>query len=441
MRTCITNISMTPGVTNETHIPFIENAEIHIDGNRIVYAGTKKNAPAFYADHQVDGMGSLAMPGLINLHTHTPMTLLRNVGGGLKLDEWLHNAIFPLEACLTSAIVRAGTDLGIMEMLRFGTTSFCDMYMHMDAVAEGVRVAGMRALLGHGIVDFDSSCKDLLPGIAFAEKWHKTENDRIRVSLAPHSDGATTPVLMKKVEHYAEKMNLPIHVHVSETKLDVDNCLAKHGMRPPQYLEHMGLLQYPLIAAHCVWFTEDDISLFAKRGCTIVHNPVSNLKLASGIAPICAMLDKGCHVALGTDGVASNNNLNLWEELKLMPMLQKGTLLDPTVISPAQALAAATTAGARAMGYDDLGLLKEGYLADLILLDTHAPNMTPVNQWEDSLIYAAQGCDVRLTMVDGEILYHDGVYTTLDAQAVIETAATAASSLQEQAQNRAMHKA
>ena len=269
---------------------------------------------------------------------------------------------------------------------RFGTTSFCDMYMRMDAVAEGVRDSGMRALLGHGIVDFDESCDDLEPGIAFARKWHGTENDRIRVSIAPHSEGATTVPLLKKAKAVAHEMGLTIHVHVSETKFDYDGSMERRGLTPPAYLESLGLLEEPVIAAHCVWLTDEDIELFARRGVSIVHNPVSNLKLASGVAPIHKMLQKGCRVALGTDGVASNNNLNLWEEMKLMPILQKGTLLDPTVISPAQVLAAATTAGAKAMGYDDLGLLKAGYLADLILIHLKRPNLVPVHDLENNLI-------------------------------------------------------
>lgn len=437
MRTRVTHIMMTPGVTHEDHIPFVEDAEIHIEDNRILYAGKREEAPSFFADQTIDGQGSLAMPGLVNMHTHTPMTLLRNVGSDLKLDEWLHKAIFPLEACLTDQAVRAGTDLGILEMLRFGTTAFCDMYMHMDVVAESVRDSGMRALLGHGIVDFDESCADLAPGIAFAKTWHKTANDRIRVSFAPHSEGATTQVLMKRVKQVAEEMSLPIHVHVSETKLDVDECMQRHGMTPPQYLESLGLLESPVIAAHCVWFTDEDIALFAKRGCTVVHNPISNLKLASGIAPIYKMLQAGCKVAIGTDGVASNNNLSLWEELKLMPLLQKGTLLDPTVLSPAQCLAAATTVGAQAMGYKDLGLLKEGYLADLILIDLHQPNLVPVNDMENNLIYATQGSDVRLTMVDGKVLYQDGTFHTLDAEAVLRHAEEAARELARKAQAKA----
>lgn len=429
MRTRIIHIVMTPGVTDEAHIPFIMDAEIHIDGNRIVYAGRAAEAPVFEADETIDGGGALAMPGLVNMHTHTPMTLLRSVGSDLKLDEWLNKAIFPMEKRLTDEAVRAGTDLGIMEMLRFGTTSFCDMYMHMDQVAEGVQESGMRALLGHGVVDFDESCTDLEPGIALAKKWHHAAGDRIRISIAPHSEGATTEKLMRRVDESARELGLPIHVHVSETKLDLEGSVARRGLTPPAYLDSMGILEHTVIAAHCVWFTDEDIALFAKHNATVVHNPVSNLKLASGVAPIQKMLEAGCKVALGTDGVASNNNLNLWEEMKLMPMLQKGVTLDPTVVSPARVLAAATTVGAKAMGYEDLGLLKDGYLADLILVDIHTPNFVPIHDFENNLIYATQGSDVVLTMVDGKVLYDHGTYTTLDPERVLENGAQEAMKL------------
>ena len=419
MRTRIINILYTPGADGGDSIAFIPDAEIQIDGNVIVYAGKAVCAPVFNADETIDGTGCLCMPGLVNLHTHTPMTYLRSAGADKVLEDWLKQAIFPLEKQWDNALIRSATDLGCMEMLRFGTTSFNDMYFHTDVMAEAVRDNGMRALLGHGIVDFDGSCADMVEGVAMAEKWNHACNDRIRFSLAPHSEGATTPTLIAKVAKTAREMGLPIHIHVSETNFDRQGSLKRQGLTPPAYLEKMGILESPVIAAHCVWFDDADIEIFRKHGATIAHNPISNLKLASGIAPIAKMLKAGCKVALGTDGVASNNNLNLWEEVKLMPMLQKGITLDPTVVRPSQVLAAATVAGAKAMGYDRLGLIREGYLADLILLDLNTPQMTPATDMESNLIYAAQGSDVRLTMVDGKVLYRDGHYTTLDAADVL----------------------
>lgn len=422
MRTKISNVVLTPGVDREEHIPFIQDAEIHIDENRIVYAGKREEAPSFTADKEINGQGRLAMPGLCNMHTHTPMTLFRSIGSDLPLDRWLNEAIWPLEKFLTGDAVTAGTELGILEMLRFGTTSFNDMYFFMDNMAQAVERSGMRAMLGHGVVDFDESCADLLPGIAFAEKWNGAAGNRIHVNIAPHSEGATTRKVMKRALEEASRLNVPIHIHLDETIKDRDGCAKRQGMSAVRYLETLGMLERPVIAAHCVWLSDEDIELFARHGAVMVHNPVSNLKLASGIAPVAKMLKAGCKVALGTDGVASNNHLNLWEEIKLMPLLQKGTSLDPTVVSPAQVLRAATLTGAEALGYNDLGLLKPGYLADLILVNFQTVHTCPFNDSESDLIYAVQGSDVHLTMVDGKVLYEDGKYMTLDQEAVMNRA-------------------
>lgn len=421
MRIKISNITLTPGVTNEKHIPFVQDAEIQIVDQRIVYAGSREEAPAFEADQFIGGAGALAMPGLCNLHTHTAMTLMRSTGNDLALGNWLRDAVWPVEKNLTDESVRAGSDLGIMEMLRFGTTSFNDMYMHMDQLAMAVEDSGIRAMLGYGIADFDESCKDLLPGIELVEKW-QGKNDRIKLNFGPHSEGCTTPALLKRVRQEAKKYGIPIHIHISEAAEDVVNCVKNRGLRPPEYYDSLGLLDYPVIAAHCVWLNDGEIDLFAKKGVFIVHNPISNLKLASGIAPIGKMLAAGCKVTLGTDGVASNNNLNLWEEMKLMPLLQKGTMLDATVVSPAQVLAAATSVGAEALGYTDLGLLKKGYLADLILVDIHQPHVYPCNDLETELIYSTQGSDVVMTMVNGKVLYDHGTFTTMNPASVLKKA-------------------
>ena len=422
MRTLLTNINMTPGVTNETAIPFIYDAEIQIDDNRIVYAGPKAEAPRFQADKVIDGEGMLAMPGLCNLHTHTPMTMMRSAGSDLPLEPWLNEVVWPIEKFLTDESVKAGSDLGILEMIRCGTTSFNDMYFRMDRLAESVADSGIRAMLGYGVIDFDGSCADLEPGIEFAAKWQHAANDRIRVNIAPHSEAATTEILLLKAKKVAEDMQVPLHIHICETKLDRTGCIDRHGITPAAYLEKLGLLDVPMIAAHCVWMDDDDIQIFAKHGVFIAHNPVSNLKLASGIAPISRMLNAGCNVTLGTDGVASNNNLNMWEEIKLMPMLQKGILLDPTVVSPAQTLAAATSVGAKALGYDDLGLLKPGFLADIILVDAGDMNMCPSAEMDGNLIYATESRNVKMTMVDGKVLYHNGEFFTMNAKKVVETA-------------------
>jgi len=422
MRTRIINCTLVPGVDGESHIPFIQNAEVQVDGRLITYAGESKNAPDFKPEQEIDASGCICMPGLVNLHTHTPMTFLRSAGADLTLDDWLNQVIFKLEAQWDLDLVRTATDLGCMEMLRFGTTSFCDMYMYTDSIVKAVRDNGMRAMIGHGVVDSDGSCKDLEAGIELARHWNRCCNDRVRVAIAPHAEYTTTPQLIEAAARAALDFDIPFHIHVSETKAEHEGCIRRRGMTPMRYLEAHGALDAKVIAAHCVWLSDEDIELAARHNVTIVHNPVSNLKLASGIAPVAKMIAHGCSIALGTDSVASNDNLNLWEEIKLMPLLQKGTTLDPTVISPAQALAAATSVGAKALGFDNLGMLKAGYIADLILVNIHTPHMTPNIHPESNLIYSLQGSDVRLTMVDGKVLYRDGEYTTLDAEAVLHAA-------------------
>lgn len=422
MRICIRNVTIMTGVRNEAHLPFIMNGEIHIVNETIVFAGKAEEAPAFEADRVIDGHNAVAMPGLINMHTHTPMITMRNTGNDMPLADWLQKAVFPVEHYWDDDGVLAASYLGIMEMLRFGTTCFNDMYMRMDMEAEAVEKSGMRAMLGYGIVDFDSVCRDFGPGVELIEKWNHKADDRIRISLDPHAENTTTPAVLEKVRKASLEYKVPIHIHVLETKPELDGCLERRGMTPPKYFESLGLLECPMIAAHCVWMSDEDIALFAKYGVTVVHNPMSNCKLASGIAPIYKMLQSGCNVTLGTDGVASNNNLNLWEEMKLMPMLQKVSLLDAAVVSPAQVIAAVTTNAAKALGYENLGMLKAGYLADLILVDMQVPNSTPVNDLETNLIYSTQGSDVCLTMVHGKVLYENGCFTTLDAQQVMRDA-------------------
>ena len=423
-----------PGVTTEKEMTFIYDAVIYIENDRIVYAGKKVEAPEFEADKVIDGKGHLALPGLSNMHTHVPMSLLRSVGSDLALEDWLNKAIFPVERQLTDEAVRAGTELSMLEQLQFGITSFNDMYMRIDEVAKATIDSGMRAMLSYGIVDFDESCNDFPPAVEAAEKWHNTADGRIRVAMAPHSMTCMTLPALKKVKQAAEEMKLTVHMHISETQYDHNNSITRYGKTPIQLIDSIGLLDGPSVAAHCVWLDDTDIAIVAKRGMVVAHNPISNLKLASGIAPIYKMLEAGCDVAIATDGVASNNNLNLWEELKLMPLLQKGKELNPTIITPAQAFRAATTAGTKAMGYDRLGLVKEGYLADVILIDLDKPHLCPTNDLASDIIYSIQGSDVRMTMVNGKVLYLDGEYLTLDAKLVMERAKKEAYKLFERAE-------
>ncbi|NMD38200.1 MAG: amidohydrolase, partial [Christensenellaceae bacterium] len=428
-KTKISNIVLCPGVDEETNIPFIYDAEIQIVDNTIVYAGKKELAPNFDFDEEIDGKGNLAMPGMINLHTHTPMTLLRSIGGNYNLEDWLNKAIFPREKKLSNESVAAGTKLGIMEMLRYGTTCYCDMYMFMDAQAKVVESSGMRAALSYGMTDFNGKCEDFEEGLRFAEAWNNKADGRITTCLAPHSTYLVSEKLLELSAEYAKKLNIPIHTHVSETQTELANVLDRFGLTPSQMLDKTGILDCNVIAAHCVWLTDEDFYLVSRKNFTVAHNPISNLKLASGIANSKKMLDMGIPVGLGTDGVASNNNLNLWEELKAFPLLQKGKHLDPVLISPAQALKAVGLNGAKALGYNNLGLIKEGYLADIILVSLNTVNTCPQLDLEQDLIYAMQGSDVLMTMVNGKVLYKDGQYTKFNTKDVLLEAKEAAKSL------------
>lgn len=428
MKTLLNNLTICVGA-DEGQIKFISDAEIHIDENRISFAGKSAEAPKFTAEKIIDADGALAMPGMINTHTHTPMTLLRSVGGNMTLEDWLNKAIFPREAKLTDDAVYIASLLGIMEMLRYGTCNFCDMYMHMDAQAKAVSDFQMRATLTHGSVSFDGSLDDYNEGLRFALDWNNKCNGRIKTGLAPHSCYLTTEGLLEQTAKDAKKYNLPVHTHVSETRTEVETVMDRYNGTPVDVLDRTGVLENRVIAAHCVWLTDNDIAIVKNKNFTVAHNPISNLKLASGIAPIGKFIDNGINVGIGTDGVASNNNLNLWEEMRAMPLLQKGFTGDPTVISPYETLYSATVAGAKALGYDDLGLIKKGYIADLFLIDMNNAGAYPSNSLEDNIIYALQGADVRLTMVDGNILYQDGEYPGFDKKEIFAEATKAARTL------------
>lgn len=428
MNTLIKNVNICVGAVNNS-IEFVYDGEIHIKNDKICFAGKKEDAPVFEAEKVIDAHNSMAMPGMQNIHTHNPMTLLRSVGGKYSLEDWLNKAIFPREAKLTFDAVYIGSLLAIMEMLRYGTTNFCDMYMFMDAQAKAVSDFKMRATLTHGSVSFDGSLDDYNKGIIFALDWNNKDNGRIRTGIAPHSCYLTNEHLLSQTAIDAKKYNLPVHTHISETRVEMQTVQDRFNCTPVELLKRTGILESRVIAAHCVWLTDNDIQSVKSHDFNIAHNPISNLKLASGIAPIAKYIEQGINVGIGTDGVASNNNLNLWEEMRIMPLLQKGLSYNPTLISPYQALYSATIAGAKALGYDDVGLIKEGYRADLFLIDTNNASAYPANSIEDDIIYALQGSDVFMTMVDGNVLYYNGEYPGFNKEEIFAEAKKAAKTL------------
>ncbi len=375
----------------------------------------------------IDGTGLVLMPGLVNCHTHLPMSLLRGYADDYPLAVWLNDHIFPREDRLDGRAVKAATLLGIAECLRFGVTSVSDMYNFCDEECQAVAESGIKANISRGTTmflgdDFDfetfPACQEL---VQIHDKWHNYDNGRIRIEASVHAEYTSTYQLWDALSEYAVNTGIGMHVHVSETRDEHEQCKARYGLTPAQLLDCHHVWDTRAIAAHCVWLEPEDMALFAKRGVSAVHCPVSNCKLGSGMADVMEMVKAGMNVALGTDGVASNNNLDLFEEVKLAALLAKGKRCDPTALNAQAALLMATVCGARAQGREkECGQIKPGMDADLILLDFTQPHLIPTHNVLSNLAYAASGHDVTLTMVRGKILYAAGKFPTIDLPAVVE---------------------
>lgn len=378
-------------------------------GNRIAFVG--ESPAGFAAQRVIDCDGNILMPGLVNSHTHLPMNLLRSLGEGLPLHRWLNEKIQPLESRLTEEMVYWGALLAAAEMIRGGSCAFNDMYFHVDAIASALGSSGLRGLLGPTIVSpFDQTKRN--DRFSIYEKWHGNYRDRIRFAVAPHAEYTCDVDALWNCVAFAHDLGVPLHIHISETAEEHAACKARNGgLTPVQLLHSIGGLEGALLA-HCVHVEEEDIALIAEKGAVVLHNPQSNLKLGSGVAPVPAMLAAGCKVSLGTDGAASNNNLDMFEEMRLAATLHKGVHQDATLVSIEQALTMATANGAGALGFDG-GKLEAGKLADVIMIDAHAPAMLPGNDPAADLVYSASSGDVLLNIVDGQILYERGEYFTL----------------------------
>ena len=396
----------------------LDNAYVVVEGDKIVSVGTSRPEGPF--DQEMDCNGNVLMPGLVNAHTHIPMTLLRGYGGGCDLQTWLHQWIFPAEAKLDPRAVAAGTGLGLAEMIASGITTIADMYMHTPTIAQTILEAGISANLSVGGVYFGSpddfspdTCGDCQNQIRLTELWHNAGNGQIQVDASIHGEYTSNAPLWQWMADYAQKKDLGIHVHVSETTAEHQGSLDRNGKTPIQTLDQYGVWNNRAIAAHCVWTTEEDWAIMAKKGVSCVHNPVSNLKLGSGVAPIPAMRKAGVNIALGTDGASSNNATDMFGEMKFAATIHTGVNLDPLAIQPMDVLRMATCDGAKALGRKT-GQIKAGYTADLILVDFHHPNLTPCHSVADNLVYSATGRDVVMNMARGNIIYKDGVFFTLD---------------------------
>lgn len=398
----------------------IQNGYLGVEGDSIAYIGTQK--PEGYANEK-DMHGALLCPGLINGHTHAAMTLLRGLGYGLPLDRWLHEAIFPVEAKLTAADIYAGNALAQMEMLSTGTTAYSDMY---DMPLEAVRLceeSGMKINLCRPLLSLDPAerAKDswrVRDTLSLFDQYHMAQNGRIRVDFAIHAEYTCFPEIVREYVQLGCERGARLHLHLSETKKEHEACKAKYGKTPAQWFHDLGAFALPTAAAHCVAVEEGDMRLMRECGVSAIHNPSSNMKLGSGFAPISQMLQMGLNVGLGTDGTASNDNLNMMEEMHLAALIHNGILEDPLAMAPAQVLNMATRNGAKLQGRADTGVLAVGKKADIMAISMDKPHLKPSFSPVPTLIYSAQGSDVCMTMVDGRILYENGEFKTIDAERV-----------------------
>lgn len=399
-----------------------EHCFVGIRDKRIAYIGSTEPEEDFGSRY--DGRGRLLAPGFVNSHSHSPMTLLRGYAENMALSDWLNNKIFPFEAKLREDDIYYGTLLAIAEMLRFGIVSTTDMYFGGEAISRALLESGAKMNLSLAMTCFDDTPVRRLPAcrqtLELLKTVHNAEDGRLKIELGIHAEYTSTPGAVEEMVGLAQDTGLQMHLHLSETRQEQEACKARHGKTPARYFYDLGAFDTPTTAAHCVWLEGEDFDLLREKGVSAVCCPVSNLKLASGFCPVQRLLDRGVNVALGTDGAASNNNLNLMEEIKLFATLFKAVTGDPSAITPEQALHAATLAGARAQGRLDCGAIREGARADLIVMNLdRQPHLHPCHNPVGNIVFSAQGSDICLTMVDGKVLYQDGAYTTIDLDRVI----------------------
>jgi 5-methylthioadenosine/S-adenosylhomocysteine deaminase len=407
-------------VTMDKDRRVVEDGAVAIERGRIVAVGKRSDVLRSYAAREiVDARGRAVVPGLINGHTHIPMTLFRGIADDLDLQEWLTKYIFPAEAKnVTEDFVRTGTQLGLAEMIRGGTTTYCDMYYFEDAVAEETERAGVRGLLGETVIDFpvpdNKTWADALSYTTrFVARWKG--NSLITPAIAPHAPYTVSEQHLREVRAFSDRTGAPVVTHVAETRKEVEDISRDHGARPVEYLARIGFLSPRTIAAHTIHLTEGEIGLLKQYGVGCVHNPQSNMKLASGVAPVPQMLKAGVAVGLGTDGAASNNDLDMWEEMDTAAMLHKVTSFDPKVLPAEEALALATIGGARALHMDsDIGSLEEGKRADIVVVDLDSLHQTPRYNIYSHLVYATKAADVRTVVIEGRVVMRDRRLLTLN---------------------------
>ena len=411
-------------VTMDGSSRVIDDGAVAIRGARIVAVGSFAEVSAKYSSARtINAAGKIVMPGLINTHTHVPMVLFRGIADDLVLMEWLQKYIFPAEAKnVDEQFVRWGTKLGCLEMIQGGTTTYVDMYYFEDAVADETARAGMRAVLGQTLLDFPApDNKTWDAGMSavekFAQKWKG--NPLITPAIAPHAPYTVSTEHLKQAHSFSERTGLPLVIHIAEDQAEVKTIQERYGASSVAYLDRIGLLDERVIAAHVVWPTQEDVKTLASRRVGVAHCPQSNMKLAAGAAPVPQLLRAGVAVGLGTDGAASNNDLNMWEEIDTAAKLHKLVSKDPTVINAREALEMATIRGARAIHLDkQIGSLEAGKLADLILVDVTSSHQTPLYNVYSQLAYATKASDVETVIINGRVVMRNRRVLTVDEPSV-----------------------
>ncbi|HEY5402471.1 MAG TPA: amidohydrolase [Pyrinomonadaceae bacterium] len=417
-------------VTMDSARQVIDDGGIAVRAGRIVAIGSRAQIEARYTSRQrVNATGKLITPGLINGHTHIPMVLFRGLADDLDLQEWLTKYIFPAEAKnVTEDFVRVGARLGLAEMIRGGTTTYCDMYYFEDAIAEETSKAGVRGVLGETVIDFPvADNKTNAEAMTYVEKFVSRwkGNDLIVPAIAPHAPYTVSEDHLKAARAFSDRTGAAIVTHVSETKRELDDSIKAKGASPVAYLERIGFLSERVIAAHMVWPQGSDIEILKKRRVGVVHNPQSNMKLASGVAPVPKMMEEGVLLGLGTDGAASNNDLNMWEEMDTVAKLHKVFSGDPKVISAQQAFELATIRGAQALHLEkEIGSLEVGKRADLLLIERDSLNQIPLYNIYSDLVYATKASDVEGVIINGRVVMQNRRLLTLDEVSIKRDART-----------------
>ncbi|NDV27384.1 amidohydrolase family protein [Desulfovibrio sp. JC010] len=427
-------------LTQNDERELIENGAIAVSGSVISSVGTQTDIEsAWIADETIDCGKSVILPGLINAHTHVPMTLMRGVADDLPLLEWLHNYMFPIESGLTKDLVELGARLGCAEMVASGTTAIFDGYMYEDAVGKAVDETGMKAVLGEGFFKFPSPFfKTAQDAWDVIEALHDqfADHERIRTAVTPHAVFTTDPDQLAESMELAERLDLLWQIHAAESVPETKLTLETFGKRPIQILKEYELLRERTRLHHCVDVTDEEIGWIKDAGAMIAHNPQSNLKLGSGICPLTKFLEAGVTAGLGTDGAASNNNLDMFDEMRTAALLQKGFLQDPEAMPAQTVLDMATVSGADFLGFHDTGKLETGMKADIIAINMDKMHLKPVYNPLSHVIYSAGGQDVRLTVCDGKVLYRDGKFLTVDVETISREAEKAVEWALQRLENR-----